>query len=194
VRRYPWIIATLPGRWQRASLADNALIRSGLRKTMSVVATEVASTGASLRLTSTTIIVGFFPKVVVPSRHPTERWCLDFRRPFLGIHVRERNSEGGGTGQNQNCCLENRFFPVKNLFFRKFFLRKCPKPSIPKNLCFSENSTPQLYFEPLEWGGNPPNPRQFFGVYLTDFYLDTIILSFKNTFSDRSIIIILRFH
>jgi len=87
---------------------------------------------------------------------------------FLTIHVEEQNSEGGGTGQNQNWFLEkpsfSRLKPVFSDFFAKmiknikksYFMRK-----IPRNTCFSNNSTPwpptQLFFRPLEGGGGNPS-------------------------------------
>jgi len=56
--------------------AEDALDRRAI-----FVATGVAVTGSSLRLTSQTITVGFFPKVVVPSRRRGEV-VIGFGRPM----------------------------------------------------------------------------------------------------------------
>jgi len=61
------------------SLEGDALDRRAI-----FVATEVAVTGASLRLTSQTITVGFFPKVVVPSRRRGEV-VIGFGQPLYSI-------------------------------------------------------------------------------------------------------------
>jgi len=75
---------------------------------------------------------------------------------------------GGGTGNNQNCCLENLVFFRLKTVFSEIFLRKCLKTSkksyfirkIPRNTCFSKNytllTTPSTFFSPLEGGLRDP--------------------------------------
>jgi len=67
---------------------------------------------------------------------------------------------GGVTGQNQNWCLENPFFPLKTGFsgqkpgfFPEICLRKCLKRQ--KGILYAENSEKSLFFGKFQ-------PPQFF--------------------------------
>jgi len=76
---------------------------------------------------------------------------------------------GGGTGKNQNWCLENPGSPVKTGVFGNFFAKMLK--NIKKGLLYAENSEKYLFFKkfypphhplnffrPLEGGWNSPPP------------------------------------